>query len=91
MESCFRHGGGSANELRYPLGIRPGSTTTRKLYFAEASWGIDSFDLAVAMAHHLTTSQVMDLQILENATDGWVFPDNPTELRLLLISTLTLI
>ena len=26
-----RHGGGSANELRYPLGIRPGSEVTRKL------------------------------------------------------------
>ena len=38
-----RHGGGSANEVRYPLGIRPGSTTTRKLYFAEASWGNESF------------------------------------------------
>jgi Tfp pilus assembly protein FimT len=31
-----RHGGGSANEVRYPLGIRPGSEVTRKLYFAEA-------------------------------------------------------
>ena len=38
-----RHGGGSANEVRYPLGIRPGSTTTRKLYFAEADWGARSF------------------------------------------------
>ena len=39
-----RHGGGSANEVRYPLGIRPDSTTTRKLYFAEADWGDDTFD-----------------------------------------------
>jgi prepilin-type N-terminal cleavage/methylation domain-containing protein len=38
-----RHGGGSANELRYPLGIRPGSTTTRKLYFAKTGWGDQSF------------------------------------------------
>ena len=38
-----RHGGGSPNELRYPLGIRPGSTTTRKLYFAEANWGAQTF------------------------------------------------
>ena len=38
-----RHGGGSANELRYPLGIRPGSEVTRKLYFAEASWSNQSF------------------------------------------------
>ena len=38
-----RHGGGSANELRYPLGIRPGSTTTRKLYFAQANWGARTF------------------------------------------------
>ena len=38
-----RHGGGSANEVRYPLGIRPGSTTTRKLYFAEANWGARTF------------------------------------------------
>ena len=38
-----RHGGGSANEVRYPLGIRPSSTTTRKLYFAEANWSDKSF------------------------------------------------
>ncbi len=38
-----RHGGGSANELRYPLGMRTGSTTTRKLYFAKAGWGAQSF------------------------------------------------
>ncbi len=38
-----RHGGGSANEVRYPLGIRPGSEVTRKLYFAEASWSNQSF------------------------------------------------
>lgn len=38
-----RHGGGSANEIRYPLGVRPGSTTTRKLYFADSSWDGDSF------------------------------------------------
>ncbi|MFT5623181.1 MAG: prepilin-type N-terminal cleavage/methylation domain-containing protein [Bacteroidia bacterium] len=38
-----RHGGGSASAVRYPLGIRPGSTTTRKLYFAEANWGGQSF------------------------------------------------
>ena len=38
-----RHGGSSANEVRYPLGIRPGSEVTRKLYFAEASWGGQSF------------------------------------------------
>ena len=38
-----RHGGGSANEVRYPLGIRPGSEVTRKLYFAEASWSGQSF------------------------------------------------
>ena len=43
-----RHGGGSANEVRYPLGIRPGSTTTRKLYFAETNWGRDSFDVLSA-------------------------------------------
>ena len=65
-----RHGGGSANELRYPLGIRPGSVTTRKLYFAEAGWSEKSFS--------------------EVTGDGldWInnFQD-PTELRLLLIST----
>jgi len=38
-----RHGGGSANEVRYPLGIRPRSEVTRKLYFAEASWSEKSF------------------------------------------------
>jgi hypothetical protein len=65
-----RHGGGSANEVRYPLGIRPDSTTTRKLYFAETSWSGKSF------------SEVTDdgLDWLNNFQD-------PTELRLLLIST----
>jgi prepilin-type N-terminal cleavage/methylation domain-containing protein len=65
-----RHGGGSANEARYPLGIRPGSATTRKLYFAETSWSEKSF------------SEVTD--------DGLIWLNNfqdPTELRLLLIST----
>ena len=38
-----RHGGGSANDLRYPLGIRPGSTTTRKLYFIQPTWSGKSF------------------------------------------------
>ena len=83
-----RHGGGSANELRYPLGIRPGSTTTRKLYFAEASWGIDSFDGLIGNGtsfNYITGDG--PAKSLENATDGWVFPNNPAELRLLLIST----
>jgi len=38
-----RHGGGSANEVRYPLGIRSGSEVTRKLYFAKDSWSNQSF------------------------------------------------
>ena len=38
-----RHGGGSANEVRYPLGIHPRSEVTRKQYFAEASWSEKSF------------------------------------------------
>ena len=40
-----RHGGGSANELRYPIGIRPSpdTTTTRMLYFAESTWAGESF------------------------------------------------
>ena len=38
-----RHGAGSANEARYPLGTIPGEAHTRKLYFAKASWGGQSF------------------------------------------------
>jgi prepilin-type N-terminal cleavage/methylation domain-containing protein len=38
-----RHGAGSANEARYPLGTFPGEANTRKLYFAKASWGGQSF------------------------------------------------
>jgi type II secretory pathway pseudopilin PulG len=38
-----RHGGGSANKVRYPLGIRPGSEVTRKLYFAKDNWSNQSF------------------------------------------------
>ena len=83
-----RHGGGSANELRYPLGVRPGSNTTRKLYFAEASWGIDSFDGLIGNGtsfNYITGDG--PAKSSENAADGWVYPNNPTELRLLLIST----
>ena len=83
-----RHGGGSANEVRYPLGIRPGSTTTRKLYFAEANWGDDTFD---GIANNGTSFNYITgdgpAKLSENAVDGWVYPKDPTELRLLLIST----
>ncbi len=83
-----RHGGGSANEVRYPLGIRTGSTTTRKLYFAEASWGRDSFDSITdngTSFNYITGNG--PAKSTETATDGWVYPKDPTELRLLLIST----
>lgn len=66
-----RHGGGSPNEVRYPLGIRPGSTTTRKLYLASPSWSGESF-----------------FNIVSNAQSNWILdPANPSELRLLLLST----
>lgn len=83
-----RHGGGSANEVRYPLGIRPGSATTRKLYFAETSWGNDSFDgdLGNGTSFNYITGNG-PAKSSETATDGWVYPKDPTELRLLLIST----
>ena len=83
-----RHGGGSANEVRYPLGIRPGLEVTRKLYFAEANWGDDTFD---GIANNGTSFNYITgdgpAKLAENATDGWVYPKDPTELRLLLIST----
>ena len=83
-----RHGGGSANEVRYPLGIRPVSNATRKLYFAEANWGDDTFD---GIANNGTSFNYITgdgpAKSLKNATDGWVYPKDPTELRLLLIST----
>ncbi|MBO73647.1 MAG: hypothetical protein CMD33_00045 [Flavobacteriales bacterium] len=83
-----RHGGGSANELRYPLGIRPGSTTTRKLYFAETTWGRDNFDGLIGNGTPFNyITDVGPAKSSENATDGWVFPNDPIELRLLLIST----
>ena len=83
-----RHGGGSANEVRYPLGIRPGSEVTRKLYFAEANWGDDTFD---GITDNGTSFNYITgdgpAKSSETATDGWVYPKDPTELRLLLIST----
>ncbi len=83
-----RHGGGSANELRYPLGIRAGSTATRKLYFAEANWGDDSFDGFIGNGTPFNyITDVGPAKSSENAVNGWVYPNNPTELRLLLIST----
>ena len=65
-----RHGGGSANELRYPLGIRPGSEVTRKLYFAKESWSGKVFS-----------------EVTEDGLDWLNNFQDPTELRLLLIST----
>ena len=83
-----RHGGGSANEVRYPLGIRPGLEVTRKLYFAKANWGDDTFD---GIANNGTSFNYITgdgpAKLSENAVDGWVYPKDPTELRLLLIST----
>lgn len=65
-----RHGGGSANTVRYPLGARPGSDNTRKLYFAESDWAGQSF--------FQTTGD----------GEGWLSdPQDPRELRLLLVST----
>lgn len=65
-----RHGGGSANTVRYPLGARPGSDNTRKLYFAEPDWAGQSF--------FQTTGDGA----------GWLSdPQDPRELRLLLVST----
>lgn len=83
-----RHGGGSANEVRYPLGIRPGLSTTRKLYFAETSWGIDTFDGQIGNGtsfNYITGDG--PAKSSEIATNGWVYPNDPIELRLLLIST----
>ena len=83
-----RHCGGSANELRYPLGIRAGSTATRKLYFAEANWGDDSFDGFIGNGTPFNyITDVGPAKSSENAVNGWVYPNDPTELRLLLIST----
>ena len=83
-----RHGGGSANELRYPLGIRPRSEVTRKLYFAEANWGDDSYDGFIGNGTPFNyITDVGPAKSSENAVDGWVYPNDPTELRLLLIST----
>jgi prepilin-type N-terminal cleavage/methylation domain-containing protein len=66
-----RHGGGSANELRYPLGVRPGADNTRKLYFANTAWSGDSF-----------------FDIVSGNQASWIAdPQDPSELRLLLLST----
>jgi prepilin-type N-terminal cleavage/methylation domain-containing protein len=65
-----RHGGGSANEVRYPLGARPGSDNTRKLYFAQPAWDGQSFFQVTGVGA------------------GWLSdPQDPRELRLLLVST----
>lgn len=66
-----RHGGGSANEVRYPLGVRPGSDNTRKLYFANTAWSGKSF-----------------FDIVSGNQLNWIQdPRDPSELRLLLLST----
>ena len=68
-----RHGGGSANTVRYPLGARPGSDNTRKLYLAEPDWAGQGF-----------------FEVTGDKEDGtpWLSdPQDPRELRLLLVST----
>ena len=66
-----RHGGGSANEVRYPLGVRPGSDNTRHLYLADASWSGSTF-----------------FDIVSGNQLNWIQdPRDPSELRLLLLST----
>jgi len=67
-----RHGGGSANEVLYPLGIRPGPEVKviRKLYFAKESWSGKSFS-----------------EVTGDGLDWLINFQDPTELRLLLIST----
>ena len=66
-----RHGGGSANELRYPLGVRSGSDNTRHLYLADASWSGSTF-----------------FDIVSGNQLNWIQdPRDPSELRLLLLST----
>jgi type II secretory pathway pseudopilin PulG len=66
-----RHGGGTANEIRYPLGVRPGSENTRNLYLAETSWSGSTFFGIVS----------------NNQLNWIQDPLNPLELRLLLLST----
>jgi prepilin-type N-terminal cleavage/methylation domain-containing protein len=66
-----RHGGGSANTVRYPLGARPGSDNTRHLYLADASWSGSTF-----------------FDIVSGNQLNWIQdPRDPSELRLLLLST----
>ena len=74
-----RHGGGSANQVRYPIGIRPGDSTTRKLYYAddkEDTWGGLGEQEGVSF-----------FEITGDGRDWLIDFQNPTELRLLLLST----
>ena len=87
-----RHGGGSANEVRYPLGVRPGSVNTRKLYFAQSSWGDDTLD--VDPGNGVSFSAItgsgfgkLDPDDPTNTSTGWISPEKPYELRFLLLST----
>jgi prepilin-type N-terminal cleavage/methylation domain-containing protein len=86
-----RHGGGSANELRYPLGVRPGADQTRKLYFAEANWGDDTLDITLGNGVPFAAITGTGLDKLNPAPSlpatGWIDPADPHELRLLLLST----
>lgn len=87
-----RHGGGSANEVRYPLGVRPGSDNTRKLYFAQPSWGDDTLDFALGNGVSFSAITGSGFGKLEpddptNTSTGWISPEKPYELRLLLLST----
>ena len=87
-----RHGGGSANEVRYPLGVRPGSDNTRKLFFAQSSWGDDTldFDFGNGVSFSAITGSGFgksDPDDPTNASTGWISPEKPYELRFLLLST----
>ncbi|MGB0290756.1 MAG: pilus assembly FimT family protein, partial [Opitutales bacterium] len=83
-----RHGAGSANEARYPVGSRNTAGNVRKLYFAEPDWGDDTLDFESGngVAFYAITEDGIE-KSSPSLNDGWVYPQDPRELRLLLLST----
>jgi hypothetical protein len=80
-----RHGGGSASEVRYPLGIRTGSTTTRKLYFAEANWSDKSFsdvtDDGLIWLNNFQDPSELRLLLISTTNPDLLLPDTLNEQR----------
>ena len=70
------------------MGSRNNEGNVRKLYFAEPDWGDDTLDFESGngVPFYAITEDGIE-KSSPSLNDGWVYPQDPRELRLLLLST----